>query len=394
MKKVIIAIFISFLFAGVYAEQGSEEGGEPIAIGFSRTIYSKILRENREVYISLPRSYKASEGKRYPLYLTMDARAMFYPAASMIRSLSSAGVVPEMIVVSIKNTDRWRDLTPAPIDSFVASGGGNNFLEFVSKELLPFVDKNWRTNSFRVLSGHSLGGLIAFHSFASGSNDFDAFVALSPTLSWGGELYNVWMSELEKPKGSSGKLLYMAMADEKEDRTYFDEMDIFLTAREVKGFEFYADRFNKTDNHHSVRVPGELFGMRWVFKDYHLSPKQVYEMSDGQIRGHYKRASKKYKQQLEFDVMQMTNAAYWGLDEEKYRAKAMSLFHLAVKRWTKDPYAWSCLAEGYEKTGEFDKAHAAIIKSVVLAKENGFFDMQYLESILHRVKGKLKSSNK
>ena len=125
MNKIRIIVLIGFIFTIVIAGQEIEVKDEPIAIGFSRTIYSVTLKEKREIYISLPRGYKASKNKRYPLYLTMDARAMFYPAASMIRSLSSAGVVPEMIVVSIKNSERCRDRTPAPVGSFVTSGGGD-----------------------------------------------------------------------------------------------------------------------------------------------------------------------------------------------------------------------------------------------------------------------------
>jgi hypothetical protein len=182
----------------------------------------------------------------------------------------------------------------------------------------------------------------------------------------------------------------MAIANEKEDYPLFAPMNTFLGTQKNKGIEFHSDWFDKTDDHHSVRVHGELNALRWIYKDYYLLPHEIYKMSDEQISEHYKQSSEKYEQRLEFDLMQMTNAAYWGVTDKNLRSRALALFHLATQKWNKDAYAWSCLAEGYERTGDLEKANQTINKSIQLGNKNNFPDMPYLENISRRIKSKLK----
>ena len=69
-----------------------------------------------------------------------------------------------MLVAGIGNTDRTRDLTPQTEkkeEKEGSSGGADTFLKFISDELIPWVDKNYRTQSYRLLTGHSFGGLVA-----------------------------------------------------------------------------------------------------------------------------------------------------------------------------------------------------------------------------------------
>ena len=77
-----------------------------------------------------------------------------------------------MIVVGIENVNqdtRYRDFTPTHAEGFhdediPTSGGADNFLNFLKKELAPFIDKNYRTEPFRIIIGTSMGGL--FTSYA------------------------------------------------------------------------------------------------------------------------------------------------------------------------------------------------------------------------------------
>ena len=93
-----------------------------------------------------------------------------------MRQLSSVNgntVCPKMIVVGIPNTNRMRDLTPTTpegeqfyIDSSAStnSGGGEKFISFIEKELIPHIESNYPTQPYRMLIGHSLGGLMVMHA--------------------------------------------------------------------------------------------------------------------------------------------------------------------------------------------------------------------------------------
>ncbi len=100
---------------------------------------------------------------------------------------------PQLIVVAIPNTNRTRDLTPTHTtvgfdgkesEFLKSSGGGNKFLQFVREELFPKIESSYRTHPYRILVGHSFGGLLALHAFLDHPDMFQSFVAIDPSLWW------------------------------------------------------------------------------------------------------------------------------------------------------------------------------------------------------------------
>src|SRR5690606_13046032 len=94
-----------------------------------------------------------------------------------------------VFVVAIHNTDRGSDLTTPTsvqreIATFPTNGGADRFLRMLREELIPWVDANYRTNSYKILVGHSLGGLFTINTLITEPDAFDAYVAISPNLQW------------------------------------------------------------------------------------------------------------------------------------------------------------------------------------------------------------------
>src|SRR5690606_20610424 len=111
--------------------------------------------------------------ERFPVLYLLDARSQFAHTSQTMNALSGPAMsIPTTIVVSILNTNRTRDLTPthtnegfAGLDDS-ASGGGEAFLDFIEKELIPYINQKYKTTPYRTLVGHSLGGLFAAHTLA------------------------------------------------------------------------------------------------------------------------------------------------------------------------------------------------------------------------------------
>ena len=164
MRRVLVVLVLAVLASQLHAQQPSRA-----------TIDSKILGEARSVLIRTPASY-ATGARSYPvLYLTDGDRQLPHTAAT-IDFLTREGRMPEVILVGITNTDRTRDLTPTHVDQtaldgqqfrFPTSGGADKFLSFIETELIPYVEANYRTEPFRILAGHSFGGLFAMHALLS-----------------------------------------------------------------------------------------------------------------------------------------------------------------------------------------------------------------------------------
>src|SRR5207237_5637232 len=109
------------------------------------------------------------------------------------------GFIPEIIVVGVTwggnqpNYDslRARDYTPTPESRLPQSGGAENFLAFMKKELFPFIESNYKANSKdRTLMGSSLGGLFTLYSLFTQPGLFQRYIAASPAYNWGNDVLN------------------------------------------------------------------------------------------------------------------------------------------------------------------------------------------------------------
>ena len=169
----------------------AQPAGTPITIGEQFTIDSTVLGEPRSVIVGLPESYQASN-TNYPVLYLLDGASHFNYIAGVVYFLAANDFIPEMIVVAVNNTDRNRDLTPpsqAPLDLRNAPtlGGADNFQRYFAEELMPWVETNYRTQSYKVLMGHSFGGLFAIHTLTTRPELFNAYIAISPSMQWNGQ---------------------------------------------------------------------------------------------------------------------------------------------------------------------------------------------------------------
>src|SRR4051794_13921298 len=146
-------------------------------------IHSAVLNEDRLVLVRTPAGYETNK-LSYPVLYMTDGDAHMGHTASTIEFLTRNGRIPDLIVVGITNTDRTRDLTPAKSTNknaagelqFPTSGGADNFLKFIETELIQQIEKQYRVQPYRILAGHSLGGLFAIHSMISRPGLFNSYV--------------------------------------------------------------------------------------------------------------------------------------------------------------------------------------------------------------------------
>jgi predicted alpha/beta superfamily hydrolase len=196
MKIALFARILLYISLGAQiasapsAASATTQTPEPVIIGEKFQIESKVLAETRTYVIHTPASYKNGK-EAYPVLVLQDAEGHFAHTASAVDLLSGNGRIPPMIVVGINNTDRTRDMTPSkPGTGFGgtpwvgSAGGADKFLAFIADELLPTIDRNYRTRPYRVLIGHSLGGLFAVYALMNRPEVFKGYLIISPSLWW------------------------------------------------------------------------------------------------------------------------------------------------------------------------------------------------------------------
>ena len=204
--KVVLALFATALAASI--QTSAQSPSRTIDLGEARTIHSSILNEDRELLITLPETYNRT-AVSYPVLFVLDGSSHLLHATATTRFLASArNRIPEMIVVAIPNTNRNRDLTPGP--------GAATFQRFLGNELIPWVEKNYRAATERILVGHSLGGSFAVHTLLNRVELFTVYVAASAPL-W---RYEGLASDTKGGLSRAGKAraaLYLTVGEHEND---------------------------------------------------------------------------------------------------------------------------------------------------------------------------------
>jgi len=140
-----------------------------------------------------------------------------------VEALTARGKVRPVIVVGIPNTQRRRDLTPptqVPSDRAIAPqvGGSAAFRQFIREELIPEVDRRYRTTPERAIIGESLAGLFVIETLLKEPSLFRHYAALDPSLWWNaGALVDSAATSLQA-FDSMPRSLYMASSQDAEIR--------------------------------------------------------------------------------------------------------------------------------------------------------------------------------
>lgn len=273
---------------------------QPTDLGETIKVQSEILDQMRTVYVNLPASYHQSR-RSYPVLYLLDANWHFPVVASQVRYLSECRasdiIAPELIVVGIENVDRDHDFTPTNVPEykgmeFPTSGGASAFLRFLEGELIPLIDRTYRTVDHRVLGGWSFGGLFTAYSLFEKPALFNAYVGISPSLWWEGE--RLLEQSLSLPPERPTRLVMTIGADEEGGMNYaavtrFSEI---LRRSPVEGLEVTFLEIEGAGHNQSLPL-AYYRSIRALYEDW-LAPDEVVEAGRKAVGDYYRRLSQEY----------------------------------------------------------------------------------------------------
>ena len=214
----------------------------------SFTVQSRALGEARPVNVYVPPRFRAApEGaaERLPvLYMPDGGLDEDFPhIVQTVDSLIARRVIRPVIVVGVPNTQRRRDLTgPTRVktDSAIAPrvGGSAAFRRFLRAELVPEIERRYRTTKERAIIGESLAGLFIVETFLEDPSLFTHYVALDPSVWWnGGMLVDSARSRLAH-FDKAPRTLYLASSREPSTSVGLARLDSLLRVTKPKGLRW------------------------------------------------------------------------------------------------------------------------------------------------------------
>jgi predicted alpha/beta superfamily hydrolase len=331
-----------------------------------------------------------------------DGDAHMGHTASTIEFLTRNGRMSDLIVVGVTNTDRTRDLTPTKgADKtpegdlrWPTSGGADNFLKFFETELIPAIEKDYRVEPYRILAGHSFGGLFAIHAMISKPGLFKSYVSVSPSLQWDNFSTLNRAEEFLKKQKEMNVTLYVSLGHEPGAiGESFDRFRDFLSKTNIKGFDWQAEHLTDED-HGSVVLRSHYAGLRKVYAGWQ-GPR---DLNSGAVLGglkgvdeHYKRLSEKFGYTIAVPENLINQMGYQFMFDGKMD-EAIAVLKANVERYPASANVYDSLAEAYERSGKMDLAEPLYDKARVLGEQNKDPNTAVYKANYDRVHAKLKDS--
>ena len=356
MKKIILFLF--FICSNAIFSQKVTD-----------TISSKRLNEDREIIIGLPPSYDKHPNQKYPVLVLLDGDFLFDAFQGALSYANYWDDLPEVIIVGISQNKNNERETDCAVDqkNGLPTEKGEAFFEFIGLELLPYIEKKYRTAPFKMIAGLDItAGFLNCYLYKDVPL-FDAYISMSPELPTGmEEQLPDRLAAIQKPifyYHSSGD------GDMKKMRNRILALDEVAKKINKPSLNYRFDDF-KGASHYSLvlnSIPSALYQIFSVYQP--ISTTEFNEKIAVLTSGYVDYLIQKY------DVIEKSFALKLPIRLNDFKAieaailknKAYPEFEklaqLAKKSYPKSMLADYQMGQMYEKKGETAKA----VKSYMMA---------------------------
>lgn len=389
--------YLFFLFFLTAITSYSQEKND-ISIGKTYKIYSKILGEERPYFVYLPES--ASEktlGKqKYPVIYLLDGEQHFQGLAAMMENMGSLRVFQECIIVAIPNIDRIRDFTPTHITSGIfldsvsakSSGGGEKFTAFLQKELIPEIESKYSTAPYRMLIGHSLGGLFVVNTLLKHTELFNSYISIDPALWYDNSKLSKEAEHILSDKRFDNKNVFISVANGFKKK--LDTAELRKTLTPFNDAAFAMDRlkgalqrngnkkllwkikYYEEEGHNSAPLISEYDGLHYIFRDYNFLSIDNYDLfntsiEDKTILETLKIGYEKISNSMGYEVLPseliINSMGYAFLRANKLES-AYQFFKVNETNYPKSFNVYDAMGDYYSAKGEKQEAKKYYVKAL------------------------------
>ena len=347
-------------------------------------LHSDILKEDRELWVSLPEDYAKSD-KKFPVLYLLDGTRHFPHALNAESILQEESLIPQSIIVAIPNKrgTRTRDL----------SGQKEKFLSFIKNEVMGLIINHYRVSNQTTIFGHSMAGYFVLNVLATEPELFNNYIAASPVIQVNNsELLNKYESLPISPEAEKKSLYLTLTSQAHEGVAATDALNQFV--------ELMKRKAPKVLNWHYEYIPNQVHmttpyltlyeGLAHVFSDFQMpvySGLQDYNKRGGYegLKDYYAKRSNKYQTSTEIPERVIRRLGF-ALIDDGHAEEAVKLLEPIVEKSPESIRALNVLAEAYESS-QPEKAIETYRKALALAKNRSPGAASYIESQITRLQG-------
>jgi len=356
---ILAGIIMSVILTGPIAAEEAKD----ITIGRIITIPSTVLAEKRIIWLSLPEGYEKNK-QPYPVLYLLDGPTHFLYAKGMVDFFARNGLMPQMIIVAIANTQRGRDFTPSQTEKIKNSGGAGKFLSFLKTELIPYVDGQYRTAPLRLLFGHSLCGMFSTYTLFQEPDLFAAHITASPYLQYDDDYVLKVAADAMQQKMELPRYLSVNWGNEPAYDAPIKRLDAMLKKHAPAAFRWQVHHLTD-ETHGTIPFQSLSKGLLDFFSKWRFSAKLADKGVKG-IKEYYASLQEAYGYKVPVSEVLVNNLGYKLLFAKKVD-DAIAVFRYNVDVFPGSANVYDSLGEGLQAKGLYQEAQ----KNYRIAVEKG-----------------------
>ncbi|MDO5971567.1 alpha/beta hydrolase-fold protein [Flavivirga aquimarina] len=238
------------------------------------TIESSKLGESRELKIQLPRGYNNNVDKNYPLFVVFDGDYLFEAVAGNVDYYSYWEDMPESIIVGVNQIDKRFDDCMYSEQNSLPIETGASFFEFIGMELIPYIEKTYRTANFKVAVGHGETANFINYFLLKPKPVFQGYIAVSPELA--PNMIDYLPEQLSKLESKIFYYLANTKNDPSSIKKMTDALNKDIAAIDNENLSYNFESFEKP-SHYSAPLHGLPNAIENIFKVFQPISKKEYK---------------------------------------------------------------------------------------------------------------------
>ena len=288
-----------------------------------------------------------------------------------------------MIVVGLRNTDRIKNFTPTEVPDEPTSGGADSTVKFFKNELIPGIDKLFRTAPYRLLAGHSLAGLFSIYTLLNEADLFNAYITISPNLPFDDNFIFIGMAEKLSTLPDKKRTFYLAIGEKETEllpscRQYVKK----IRKAKAKNFRWKYDIIDDAD-HGLVVHEGIYKGLQFIYANWKY-PHSIISDGVSGIQFHYGDLSRKLGYTIK-PVESEVNLIGYALLNEGQLMKAIAVFKLNANLYPNSANVYDSLGDAYSALSDsglaIENYRIAVDKGSENSDPNQYIYIRHLENI-------------